>query len=415
MKFQRPRFSRISFTIFIWFGYLALGISLPAQTTIYINSPFKPPITVGRKAQESKLIEKVDPVYPQKALDKGIKGNVILHAIINEEGLVWDAEVINSANPVFNEPAIAALEQWRYSPTLVDRKPVPISTTVIIPIASGETGTSAREHMERFRLMYGPMRVGNNFMKTRLIVKVDAEYPEQLKQEGIEGKIILNVYIDEKGAIEEVLPVTWNYEAFEEAAIAAVKQWRFSPAPLSDGRAVPVLTSIPFSFTMNDKSDLSVSINEFGDLNPEMGEIKKAQGKIRINITKSTSYQVIERVIRDLIYNGVQRIQLSDDYVLYQAQPYYAPLLSEALLSDTDYCRFTELAIASGRLEKGKKYRISYRLYFNRAGEIIGIEKLAGPKIDEVEKELIHLHQQPVVIDGTAVPSMKTIGWFFIG
>ena len=45
--------------------------------------------------------------------------------------MVGDIEVLKSV-PELDEAAIAAVEQWRYEPTLVDGVPVPISMTMTI-------------------------------------------------------------------------------------------------------------------------------------------------------------------------------------------------------------------------------------------------------------------------------------------
>ena len=56
---------------------------------------------------------------------------MILEATIDPSGEVGDIEVLQSV-PELDEAAIAAVEQWRYEPTLVDGVAVPVLITLTI-------------------------------------------------------------------------------------------------------------------------------------------------------------------------------------------------------------------------------------------------------------------------------------------
>jgi TonB family protein len=62
------------------------------------------------------LIEKVDPVYPPTLAVAGVEGTVVLDAVIHRDGTVGDLTVIRSTNHAFDQPAIEAVKQWRYTP-----------------------------------------------------------------------------------------------------------------------------------------------------------------------------------------------------------------------------------------------------------------------------------------------------------
>jgi TonB family protein len=89
------------------------------------------PINVGIKLPESKLIKRVEPVYPELALKKRVQGRVILMINVDEEGNVTDAKV-QDGSPVLNDAALAAVKQWKYSPTFLNGKPVPVIATVTV-------------------------------------------------------------------------------------------------------------------------------------------------------------------------------------------------------------------------------------------------------------------------------------------
>jgi TonB family protein len=69
--------------------------------------------------------------YPAEAKAAGVEGVVILEILVNEEGQVSAAKVLRSV-PLLDEAALQAAREWRYAPTLVNGKPVPIKMTVTV-------------------------------------------------------------------------------------------------------------------------------------------------------------------------------------------------------------------------------------------------------------------------------------------
>ncbi len=92
------------------------------------------PIRVGGDVQQSKLVYRVDPVYPQIAKLARQSGSVILEVNVDEEGNVREVKVL-SGNPLLNEAAVSAVMQWKYSPTLLNGEPVPVTATVTVVFA----------------------------------------------------------------------------------------------------------------------------------------------------------------------------------------------------------------------------------------------------------------------------------------
>jgi TonB family protein len=86
---------------------------------------------VGGNVQNSKLIRKIDPVYPELASKARVSGSVIIELKIDGEGNVTEARVV-SGHPLLNEAAINAVKQWKYAPTLLNGSPVPVSATVAV-------------------------------------------------------------------------------------------------------------------------------------------------------------------------------------------------------------------------------------------------------------------------------------------
>jgi TonB family protein len=84
---------------------------------------------------------KVSPGYPEEARKNGIRGRVILQAIVDRAGTVSDVEVLNSEPEdyqPFIESAIDAVQQWRYEPATRDGEPVDVYFTLKIQFALDE-------------------------------------------------------------------------------------------------------------------------------------------------------------------------------------------------------------------------------------------------------------------------------------
>lgn len=68
-----------------------------------------------------------------------------------------------------------------------------------------------------------------------VIRKPPPEYPEIAKKAGVEGTVILQIVIDEKGDVLEAEVVVANPPGiFEDAALEAIYKWKFKPARQRD-------------------------------------------------------------------------------------------------------------------------------------------------------------------------------------
>lgn len=67
-------------------------------------------------------IVKVAPVYPRRALSRGIEGWVILEFTVTTTGSVRDVTVVDSLpkSTLFHEAAIRAAQRFKYKPRVID-------------------------------------------------------------------------------------------------------------------------------------------------------------------------------------------------------------------------------------------------------------------------------------------------------
>ncbi len=83
-----------------------------------------------------------------------------------------------------------------------------------------------------------------------LISKVLPAYPEEAKKNRIEGVVVVEVVIDAEGKVEDVRMLEAPDTSLAQAAVDAVRQWRYVPARDSGGKAVKVLASVTINFKL---------------------------------------------------------------------------------------------------------------------------------------------------------------------
>ena len=68
------------------------------------------------------------------------------------------------------------------------------------------------------------------------------------RESRVEGIVILDVIIDEHGSVTSTR-VLRSVALLDQAAIDAVRQWRFTPARLN-GEAIPIVMTVTVSFRL---------------------------------------------------------------------------------------------------------------------------------------------------------------------
>jgi TonB family protein len=76
------------------------------------------------------VLHKVQPVYPSSAKEAKIQGEVVLHAIIDENGKVEQIAVVSSPDNALSQSSIEAVRQWTYKPYLLNGRPTAVDTTI---------------------------------------------------------------------------------------------------------------------------------------------------------------------------------------------------------------------------------------------------------------------------------------------
>ncbi|MFB3852420.1 MAG: TonB family protein [Vicinamibacterales bacterium] len=86
---------------------------------------------VGGNIKPPMKIKDVKPVYPPVAFAARVQGVVICEVLIGPDGKVQDAKVLRSI-PLLDQAALEAVQQWEFTPTLMNGTPVPVIMTATV-------------------------------------------------------------------------------------------------------------------------------------------------------------------------------------------------------------------------------------------------------------------------------------------
>lgn len=249
---------------------LFLLLTLAALAASQVATPTR--VRVGSTQMADQIVKKVAPEYPPLARQARIQGSVILKVQINKSGDVVNLQLF-SGHPMLAPAALEAVKQWKYKPFLLNGDPVEVETNVTVnftladePAAEGVAGDfpgdapSGQANPQVLRVvpsnedtghLVAPqrVRVSSGVAQQRLLLsKVQPQYPQDAKDQHIQGVVVLQVIIDKEGNVAHIQLIS-GHPQLAPAALEAVKQWKYRPY-LLNGNLVEVDTQVQVNFTL---------------------------------------------------------------------------------------------------------------------------------------------------------------------
>jgi len=234
-------------------GVLALAlwglgreVIMPASTVklVFVAPPPPPPLGVpeGKGAASvakapSHKVEK--PLPPVRSQPKPPKRVVVPKQIVKLKEL--------KPPPIAVEPPVTTP-----APTSGEEPQVEIATGSVEGVeggvADGVKGGTVGEVKEG--LISTLLRIDQVAHPPVVVSRVDPDYPEIARLREIEGRVMLEAVVDHEGRIEPEIKVLQSVAVLDNAAIAALKQWRFTPGRNENGQAVRVILEVPIRFAL---------------------------------------------------------------------------------------------------------------------------------------------------------------------
>lgn len=117
-----------------------------------------------------------------------------------------------------------------------------------VTVTAPDSGRRVKKVVRRSR---GPMRVGGDIKAPERVHYVSPEYPELARRARMEGIVILTAVVDKEGNVRDV-EVTRGLGlglGLDEAALDAVKEWKYTPT-YYDGAPVEVILTVTVRFQL---------------------------------------------------------------------------------------------------------------------------------------------------------------------
>ena len=86
-------------------------------------------------------------------------------------------------------------------------------------------------------------------MQSKIIYKVNPDYPAEARASRLEGTVILNVQIGKDGRVENISVISATSPLFVDSSVNAVRQWVYSTTMLN-GEPVAVLTTVTLNYAL---------------------------------------------------------------------------------------------------------------------------------------------------------------------
>ena len=94
----------------------------------------------------------------------------------------------------------------------------------------------------------GPVVIGGNIKAPTRTRYVPPQYPDIARSARVEGVVIIEAIIGSDGKVEQAR-VLRSKPLLDEAALAAVRAWEYTPTLLND-RPVPVIMTVTVQFSL---------------------------------------------------------------------------------------------------------------------------------------------------------------------
>lgn len=217
------------------------------------------PFALSPWVLHAKIKQEVLPEYPKIAIKNHIQGDITIDVVIDPEGNVANATWVNDGtSTLLSEPALEAVRKWKYQTTLLNGNPVSVSSWAVIrfqladkPTVQILTRDENTTPTKKAQKLEGPfrIRVSSGVADSHRISGEDPDYPLAAKRQNIHGDVVLRALTDEKGSIVSLQVISGD-PILAEAALAAVKTWKYRPF-IFNGEPVEMETTITVRFHMS--------------------------------------------------------------------------------------------------------------------------------------------------------------------
>jgi TonB family protein len=202
---------------------LALIAFTTTITQVVAAAP-RPPSQYSDLITEASLLTWLLPEYPADAKAAKLKGQVTVQFVLDAEGKLTEAKVVQASDPRFAEPALACVRRWTFAPAEEGGRQVACAMAVTVLF---DPAFSAERHSSPFG-MNPPRPLATKPPKEKLAPA--PAFPTELEGRVSAGSVLVAFEVNEQGRTEHPRVLHATHAALVAPALACLAQSEFEPA-----------------------------------------------------------------------------------------------------------------------------------------------------------------------------------------
>ena len=209
--------------------------------------------------------------YPEEVREKKLMGKVFVQFVINKNGEVVNPRIARGIDPILDNEIIRVVQNMpKWTPGMNNGEPVNVVKTIPVSFKNEpqpeETARDINLADSSFILSYNfktnawdtvysnidemPEYPGGEHNLQMDIVR-NLRYPKDAVKKKLQGKVLVQFVIDEKGKVRNIRIIDSPHPIFNEEAIRAVELLRnFKPGKFQ-GKPIKVQYTLPINFQLD--------------------------------------------------------------------------------------------------------------------------------------------------------------------
>lgn len=198
--------------------------------------------------------------YPKEAKDKNIQGRVITRFKVNEDGAVSDVSVLKGIDTYLDNEALRVVGTIpRFTPGKLKGVTVPVwyMVPIVFALKDDSPQRPSRYTVTGTDTIYSytremPIFHGGN-VALRKYKEDNVNYPQELKNLGIEGVVLLRFIIDKNGTLSDIRIMQGALPSLDAEAIRVTKSMPAWQPGKEKGKAVKFIYFTGFEFLLTPR------------------------------------------------------------------------------------------------------------------------------------------------------------------
>lgn len=262
-------------------------LQLPVTISLFffillMNNVFPQSYSPAHPYSDSKLLQDFlgsEVIYPEKALQQGKEGKVVIAFIVEKDGKVSHVKVKNSAGPELDAEALRLFSLLLWEPAISFGQPIasenefPIDfnikkynkhckargyTIQDYPYNPVDSSNIVYDYMETDKKPFPVFE--DKGMKLAAFISKNIKYPDVAYKRSLSGKVTMEYVVELHGRVSNIKALIPVGGGCTQEAIRLLQMIRWMPG-IKNGKAVRTLMKMDIDFKLPDNSNMEMFEN----------------------------------------------------------------------------------------------------------------------------------------------------------